>query len=337
MVGTQMFEIAIVGLGPAGIFTLASLPENMLTQTIVFESNMIGGDVALYGDIHANITKQEILTAFRKIPRWFEKQETFLKNYENNDCPLLQDVCKQMQEWIRPDVSRTQFHTKRMVKLLEGDQRWILQSQDELFEAKKVIMCIGSKPKTLDLPKATLPLNQCLSKSVLERHVSVTDKVVVMGTAHSGTLIMKNLQEMGCKDVVGIYKDKPFSYARDGILGGLKQESAKIADEIRSKAWGELCPTLISIHEFSNVYRAIERADLVLYSCGFEESVLHYYTKDNSQNTAKYDPITNRFADMANVWGFGIAFPSHKPGTNFPDIGFHGFITAIQNSLSAIV
>jgi thioredoxin reductase len=341
-----MYDVAVVGMGPAGIFALAFLPKDKLANTLVLEPNNIGGDLASYGGIKANITTVDIVEAFRKIPRWApeNKELTFLKNYKSDECPLLSDVTKQMREWILPDIKFVHFHTKRMTNLIESENGWKIETEggegereSELFEAQKTILCIGSKPKTLDLPKFTLPLKACLCKSQLEQHISATDKVVVIGTAHSGTLIMKNLYEIGCTGVVGIYKNKPFSYARDGVLGGIKQESAAIADAIVNNEWLTKTPTLISINDFSKAYRAIEKADVVICSCGYETVKMKYTDATGLTKALTYIPGTNQFDKLNNLWGFGMAFPSFKEDTTFPDIGFNGFIMAIQKQMPAIL
>ena len=57
-----MFQVAIVGLGPAGIFTLASLPDDVLPETLILEQSCIGGDLSsYYSGVIANITKNEFI------------------------------------------------------------------------------------------------------------------------------------------------------------------------------------------------------------------------------------------------------------------------------------
>ena len=148
---------------------------------------------------------------------------------------------------------------------------------------------------------------------------------------------MKNLKDIGCKGVVGIYRDVPFVYARDGVLGGIKQESEKIADEIVQNAWGEFNPILVSLNDFSKAYRAIEKADIVIYSCGFEHPLATYRDIHGNFQVMHHDQLSSQFIHVANVWGFGIAFPKCLHDTNYPDIGFNGFITAIQDALPAIL
>lgn len=332
------YHYAIIGFGPAGIFALASLPEHLLQNTLILEDNTVGGDLAtVYSGIKANITKKDIVTAFRKIPRWSENNAklTFLLPYEDNECPFLSDVSKQIREWIIPDVKKAQFHKTRMNMLIETNDHWKIQTDHELFEAKKVIVCTGSKPKTLNLPKISVPLQVALSVNQLRSFVSPSDRIVVFGCAHSGTLILKNLKELGCSSVTAIYKGKaPFQYARDRVNGGIKQESAKIADEIVANAWNEYTPTLLSLEDFPAVYRVISNADIVIYSIGFESNTVTYTTKSGLLQQLEHNPTDLRFLNVVNVWGFGSAFPRHNP---YPDIGFNGFIDAIQTALPSIL
>jgi hypothetical protein len=244
-----------------------------------------------------------------------------------------------MWEWILPDVQATNLHTKRITNLLEQSQTksWKLETHDTMFEAQKVLLCTGSTPKTMDLGKPTLPLSLCLSPTQLYTHIDPSDAIVVFGTAHSGTLVLRNLNERGCKDVVAIYRTTPFAYARDGHRRGIKQESARIADQIANGAWGDSTPTLLPADDFAKVYRAVQRANYVLYTFGFQEQSPHYTDTTGHTHSMQFEAQTSTFADVPNVWGFGMAFPSHIPGTHLPDIGFQGFIRAIQNVLPAIL
>lgn len=332
------FQFAIVGLGPAGIFFLASLPIEILKNTLLFEPNCIGGDLfALYGGIKANITKLDIVNAFRKIPRWKEKELTHLQKYLDTDCPLLSDVCNQMREWILPDIQKAHLHTRKASKFAEIEKGWKIETEDgESFEAEKLILCIGSKPKTLNLPKKHVPLHYALCASQLQRHVNPSDKVVVFGTAHSGTLVLRNLHEIGCKTVSAIYKGKtPFAYARDGIIGGIKQESAAIADSIVGKKWDDV-PTFVSIDDFSKTFRLVQDADIAIYSIGFEIMNIKYINTNGIEKPFVHQSNDARFENLSNAWGFGIGFPSLAVGQNYHDIGFNGFIVAIQNALMSI-
>ena len=334
------FRYAILGMGPAGIFMLASLPETLLQETLVIEKNCIGGELASsYGSIKANGTKQIIVTAFQKIPRWASKPIRCLEEYADEECPRLSDVTRQMREWIMPDIQRTHFHTTTVLRLRQTGTGWRIECEHDMFEAQNVIVSTGSLPKTMNLPKATIPLPIALQKATLEQQVSKSDKVVVFGTAHSGTLVLKNLYDIGCTGVVAVYRGRaPFLYARDGVPGGIKEESARIADAIVGNQWETQTPRMLQYEDFAKVYRAVEKADIVIYAIGFEKTKIEYVDISGIQQTLDHDWETGRFRNISNIWGFGIAFPSHLlRNPSFPDIGCDGFITAIQTALPSIL
>jgi hypothetical protein len=243
-----------------------------------------------------------------------------------------------MREWILPDIKHVHLHIVKMTGLTQLEKGWNIECGKQVFESQKVIVCTGSKPKGMNLPKVTVPLPMALSKTTLEQHVTKTDKVIVFGTAHSGTLILKNLYEIGCTDVVVVYKGKtPFCYARDGVLGGIKQESETIADEIVGNKWGALTPCMIEYEDFARVFRAVDKADIVIYSIGFEKTHIQYLDMSGSICEFQHNPEDGSFHTLKNIWGFGIAFPSYLVGSTHPDVGFLGFITAIQNALPSIL
>lgn len=320
------FQYVIVGFGPAGIFVLSLLPHDVVSETLIIDPTFLGGDLATeYGCVCANITKADIVNTFRKIPRWSTLPYTFLANYADTDCPKLADVCAQMRECVKQDVQKAHSYTGIMTEMRPFNGGWNLYSGQTMWEAQKVIVCTGARPKVLDLPVPHIPLPIALCKPRIEGLISpatrLTTRIVVFGTAHSGTLVLKNLKELGCTNVTAVYKGAtPFSYARDGKPRGIKQESATIADEIMNNTWGEYTPTFLSYEDCSAVFRAIHSADFVVYSLGFEPRYPHCTLTEFVHN-----PHTGELEGLPNVWGFGIAFPTH-------DVGFRGFCEAIQNS-----
>jgi cation diffusion facilitator CzcD-associated flavoprotein CzcO len=336
-----MYKIAIVGLGPAGIFTLALLPEELLPHIIVFESLAIGGALATdYGSVIANLTKSTILEAFRGIPRWTSDKFALLEKYEDNQCPLLNDVVRQLRELIAPDLLRVSFHNLRVnsYKLCESHEScesrgnfWELSTSNGVFETQKLILCTGATPKTLDLPKYTIPLSVALTPALLPNFISPLDRVLVFGTAHSGTLVLKNLHSAGISKLTAIYKgEKPFYYFRDGFSEGIKQESATIADDLAAKKWA----TLIRADDFAGTHRAILEATAVIYAIGFEPHNLHYLENNISK------PFFVGSSSAPNVYGFGIGYPGFYTGADgiqYPDVGFGGFINKIKAALPSML
>jgi glycine/D-amino acid oxidase-like deaminating enzyme len=314
-----MYKLAIVGLGPAGIFALAHLPPEMLKDVIVFEPSAVGGALATeYSAVVANIPKSFIVTAFCSIPRWSALSFKHLDKYADDACPLLGDVVKQLRELIAPDLRAVAYHSERVTSFNQENKVWKLKTlRGNLFEVQKLIMATGAAPKILDLPKPIIPLHVALTPQLLESYVTSNDRVVVFGTAHSGTLALHNLRNAGVKNLIGIFKgEKPFFFARDGFSEGIKQESAAIADDLLAKGWAHL----ISFTDFPAAHRAVCEATTVVYAMGFERGVA--------------------LPAGENVWGFGIGYPSSytgPDGQSYPDVGFGGFISAINEALPSLL
>jgi cation diffusion facilitator CzcD-associated flavoprotein CzcO len=321
------FQYAIVGFGPAGMFVLSLLPQDVISETLILDPTFLGGDLATeYGCVNANITKVDIVNTFQKIPRWSAISYTFLDKYMDTDCPKLADVCAQMRECVKQDVQKAHIHSGFMTELRPLNGGWQLYSEKNVWEAQKVVLCTGAKPKLLDLPIPHIPLPLALCKQRIGELIHSTAQVVVFGTAHSGTLVLKNLKELGCTNVTAVYKGTtPFSYARDGNPRGIKQEAATIADEIVSKKWGEYTPTFLSYYDFPAVFRATYSADFAVYSLGFESRHPYCITKEGEVYMISHNSNTGELEGLPNVWGFGIAFPTH-------DVGFRSFYEAIRSS-----
>ncbi len=326
-------KIAILGLGPAGIFALALLPEQALKDAVVFEPAAIGGDLATkYAAVIANIPKSQIVAAFKKIPRYESTAFPFLDPYSDDACPPLGVVAKQLRQLALPLLKQTTFHASKVTHLEYKADIWTLKTQtNELFEVQKVFVCTGAEPKAMNLPLPTIPLYVALTPALLSAHVNSEDNVVVFGTAHSGTLVLKNLKDACVSKVTAVHKGPtPFIYARDGVSEGIKAESATIADSIKAGEWTNQTPTFLSYDKFADVYRAVYSATAVIYACGFERSSV---TITNNGVEQKVSHDGTGFVDAPpGLYGFGIGFPSLYTGSDgkkYPDIGFAGFIDAL--------
>jgi len=330
-----MFKIAIVGLGPAGIFTLASLPEEILPETLVLERSCIGGDMSsLYGGVIANITKEWFMKTLKTIPKWADQSFPEFDAYEDKEPPKLADVCKILRRLIKPDIQKAHLHTTSLSNLIQTEEGWSLVTPKETYRAKKVILCLGATPKTMDLPLPTIPLPIALAVDQLTHVVAPTDTIVVFGTSHSGVLVLKNLKQLGCRNVFAVYRGKdPFTISTNEAMGeGLKLSGALVANEIKNNEWGDLVPTLINYDDFARIYRILSKAHAVIYAIGFEPRTFTYTNKDGT-----CVPLTDT---TPGVYGFGIGRPrigKTAAGEIFTDIGFEGFIKAIQAELPDIL
>lgn len=331
-----MYKIAIVGLGSAGIFTLALLPPDIQKQTIVFEPSAIGGDLATqYSAVVANIPNSVIIEALRSIPAWSTEPFKELEKYKSEDCPLLLDVVRALRKSIAPALSLVAFHSAHVAAFQQIESgHWRLITSHGEYTAAKLVLCTGATPKVLDFPKPVIPLHAALSSALLPNYVTKEDTVVVFGTAHSGTLALKNLHSVGVSNLTGLYKGSvPFRYARDGFSEGIKQESAVIADSIVAEKWA----TLVSLDDFASAYRAVHAASAIVYAIGFERPRPTYTDMSGALRTLVHNGT--EFHGVQNIYGFGIGFPAPytSDGHIYPDVGFGGFIGAIKATLPSML
>jgi hypothetical protein len=334
-----MYEFGIVGLGPAGCLFLACLPDERLARTVVFDSGCVGGDLArLYGRVVANLTCAQLSAALRAVPRWAEAPLEVFDNYGPDVCPPLADLCVQLRELMKPVLSRVTLHSQHVTEIRQKVGHWVLHTVAGIPEgvaAVKVVVCTGGDPRRMNYPRPCIPLEVALDKVALASYIRPGDRVVVFGTAHSGTLVLRNVREAGGIGV-GVYRCGPaFRWARPHTpecpciaLGGtgchdsegVKQESAAIADAIVRREWGAETPVLICTEDTEALVRAVIEATYVVYAVGFVSRMPRIVRFDGGC-VEGYDPVTAAIAP--GIWGFGLAYPSlyEKPqGGKAPDV-----------------
>jgi len=326
-----MFPLAIVGLGPAGIFTVASLPDDILSKTLLLEKSCVGGDLySYYSEVTANIHKAWFIKTFLSIPKWADQTFPELDTYTDAEKPKLADICKILRRLAEPDIQKAHFQNTALAHLIEIEGGWsLVTTKGAMFQAKQVILCLGATPKTMDLPIRSIPLSIALSQK-LAHSVSPTDKIVVFGISHSGIIVIKNLKNLGCTNVHVIYKGKdPFIVE---TYNGVPLSGSYIFHMIDKKEWGLLTPTFINYDDSEAIHGVLQNADAVIYAIGFEPRVFTYTNK-----AGDCLPVTN---DTSGIYGFGIGRPRMGKtivGEVFVDIGFEGFIKAIHAELPAIL
>lgn len=323
-----------MGLGASGLFTLAHLPKDQLAQTLVISPD-IGGDLLhLYGEVIANLTKSQLITAMRKIPDWSSYTFEILSKYSDDQCPKLSDLALQIVVYTKSLLKLVgEYVPAKLDSLEKTSDGYTLQSTFGTYKAHKVILCNGANNKALDLPIPSIPLQSALNPFILQSIVRPSDKIAVFGTSHSGTLILKNLKNLNIPNVKAFYNtDKPFYLHKDGFSEGLKQESSLIAEEIVGNKWGDLfTPELIHTSNSVRFFKELSKVDYVIYAIGFES---RKNFKTNFELVFDHDSLT--FKDNRNLFGFGIGFPAFyagNEGKKFFDVGYIGFIDAIQRRL----
>lgn len=330
-----MYEYAVVGLGVAGLLVLAHLPAT--TNVLVLERGMVGGALATdYAHVMANIPSKALAATLRRLPGCASAALPFLDGIGGDECPILSDLVKQLKALIAPRLKQVTYRSTSVTRVEREKEGWRVTGETGSWLAKRAILCTGAAPVTMDLPIPHVPLPIALSPLALSRTLDKGARVVVFGTAHSGTLVLKALRDANIQGVTAVHRGPvPFRFARDGDTEGIKQESAVIADEILAGSWPGL--TLVSTEDVGSLQRALLNADAVIYNIGFR-TYLNFPVLDGSGLAVSSETIVAR--KFPDLFGFGIGFPSlytAPNGKQYPDVGFAGFIDAIVGSLPLLV
>lgn len=335
-----MYDTCIVGAGVAGLITLLLLAE---AKTVPLESILLvdpyfdGGDLnRRWGTVISNTPWSAT----------FESLKTYLPSFHMPvwaaELPLdrptpLHQITRLLRELARPLLSRIRFIQGSVISA-NYTTAWGLtilrESQKEPIRATRLILTTGATPKLLDLPIPTIPLEVALDLPKLKTYIQPASKVLVFGTAHSGTLILKNLVDASAAKVTAIYRGvKPFLFARDGEYDGIKMDAATIADTILKGDYPqiELAPST----SLSTIIRESQCADWIVYAIGFQPRTDIVATRDGIPlSLTAYDGSSGKLTECPNAWGFGVAYPSQAPDGIHWDVGVSSFLEHIAKSLS---
>jgi hypothetical protein len=330
--------ICIVGFGIAGQLLLLELQKAgiPLRSICIVDETFLGGALATeYPTVISNTPWSKTRTALEQYPSFSaETIAHYATLYQDTDYTPVRDIataCFQTAWKVAENLDR--LTTKvQTVEYDESSKRWKLEHAFGTLRCKVVFLCHGSLEKRLLLDLPTLPLSIALDKQRLSSYVSAEkDKVAVFGIAHSGTLLLKHLEEL-CIPTVGIYNTPtPFQYARDGHYDGIKGGAEYIADAIQRGEYTHV--QLQSWNDPLALHKALKKATKCIYSIGFS-------TKPIGALSMQYDPETAIVNTAAShCYGYGIAFPgsTELEGRKYSDVSVASFQQQIQRTLPAIL
>jgi cation diffusion facilitator CzcD-associated flavoprotein CzcO len=321
-----MKKLCIIGAGSAGLLFLHNLERNGVSpdQVIVVDSQFCGGDINnKWSCVRSNTVWNQLLQA---VPYPGTLPEKWSSIPGDEPC-LLRQYYEYLKEVTKPYLKRCELHCTVATKVW-FDSKWYIQlkNQQVPLEVDILILATGSEPKHLDLPYPSISLCTALNKEKLEQAVQKGDHILVFGTAHSATLIVKNLLDCGATVTNFYATPKPFYFDRDGDYDGLKQDAAAIADKILAK---ELPVKMVSITDTVNVVRATQKVDGVVYAIGFEPR--------NPFSLKEYDTQTGQIVGYPNAWGFGIAYPNKAPDGIHYDVSIPAFQVHMERQMPSIL
>lgn len=327
--------IAIVGAGVAGLLLLLLLKPH--TQNIVLiDPHHDGGDLARrWHAVMSNTRWEQALQALEPhatIPAW-------ARQLSLEQPTSLATLARLVREVAAPALREITIVQASVVSATHENGAWTLQltaGEPRTLRASVLVLATGATPKQLHLPIPSIPLEVALDPARLKSYVQPTDRVVVFGTRHSGTLVLKNCLDAGLHAVTGIYKgDKPFSYARDGDYDGIKLDAATYADEMVTNPPAGLA--FAKCDDMSCLVRATRVADWVIYATGFETRAIPLTVGGNSIDATAYDGSTGAIRGAPAAWGFGVGYPSLAPDKVHWDVGVAPFLDHMRAQVQSIL
>ena len=308
-----VYSWAIIGAGPAGLASAGLLLDAGVSASdiIVIDPKFAVGDFGQYwGEVFSNTTVELFMRFFTDIQcfNFSERQQVFpIESLPSDGYCQLKAVREPLQ-WITNKL-------RERIDSLEGyasdlevhDGAWNMRVGDEIIRAQKVILATGGTPKSLTHDGVDeISLYDALNPSRLSQAVNPSDKVAVFGSSHSSMIIMKNLLDVGVKQVVNFYL-APHRYAvrMDGWTlydnTGLKADTASWVRQHISKQLDPRIERYISNE--SNMNKYLYDCDKAVYPIGFKSRTPNI--KDLSD--LQYDANTGIIAP--GLFGAGIAFP----------------------------
>jgi cation diffusion facilitator CzcD-associated flavoprotein CzcO len=337
--------IVIIGAGITGLCLLLLLEEagHPLETVAIIDPTFLGGDlVTEWGPVQSNTPWQKTLDALRSAAPSLSlsRLERRLGDIQQS-CPL-SELGLAIRELARPALDR-------VVKIQGLATRAEYSSAERVWSVgivagqhargRALVFAQGATPKALDVGLPAIPLSIALDSRRLKEVVRAGDNVLVFGTMHSGTLVIRNLIE-GCgASVMALYAGtQPFTWSRDGAYDGIKREAADIADRIVAGEWSNRLQVVAAAQEVDKVLRFSRGATAVVYAMGFKpREGITLQVDGSSRNLTAYDGATGAIKDAPAAWGFGVAYPNQAPDGIHWDVSVAAFLAHMKRQLPAIL
>lgn len=314
-----MIPICIIGCGISGMLCLLALEQSGIPphHICVIDPYFDGGDLQrIWTTVLSNTPWSKIQEAIRLFhPNWKCPQE--FSSIQPHELTPVYFLAKCMRQTILPYLQNCRKIQDTVISINKNESGWNIHCLKQTLQTNLLCITTGMKAKEYNCDIPQIPLSIAFHKETLQKMLTPLDSVVVFGTSHSGTVILKNLED--CKiPTTGIYKHKePFYFDRDGHYDGIKAEAARIADEILEKKYKYI--DLLCLDDTLSFIKKIRSATWVISATGFE-------------------PRTQGFEmEGSGVWKFGAAFPPTAPDGIHKDISVLVFANQVQQKLPEIL
>jgi cation diffusion facilitator CzcD-associated flavoprotein CzcO len=329
-----MYRQCIIGAGISGILLILLLIQTHHIppdSIVIIDPHFDGGALTRsWAPVTSNTPWSVTYKALKRYLSSYEFPEWATTLPMDQPTPVSK-ISALVMDLIKPHLKSIKCIKGYVSQVSWANNTWSVTVGPTTIGSQKIHFTFGSSPKSLDLPTPSIPLEIALDSRRLQDYIQPNQKVLVFGTAHSGTLIIRNLTNLGAQ-VTAVYSGStPFKWARDGEYDGVKLEAAEIADDIVHLKYPSV--KLLPLGEF-----ILTEADWVVYAIGFEQDNRLVVLVDGQQTTySKYNGWTGKLADVPNAWGFGIAYPSLAPDAVHRDVGISSFVEHINRQLTSIL
>ncbi len=329
-----MYDLILIGYGIAHMSLLLALSARTTSLNVcIIDPYFDGGDlVHEWASVRSNTTWQQFLDAVQPYCSG-SRFKALAAAHVPEDTIQLGRLAQAYKSVVDASV---EFPVNRIfgraTKAVYRDGAWhVTVGSTKTVQARRISCAPGADPRALSYPVPELSLH-CVLRPGLENIVKRGEKVVVFGLSHSGTLAIDALLKCGAL-VVGIYNtEHPFMYARDGIYGGIKQESAKIADRLVAEG----TVPLIKLEDASVLHHLME-ADWVVYAVGFVPRSIPLMV-DSETVSATYDTTTGIGSCPASHF-WGIAYPNSTvvDGQTYYDVSLAAFLAHCEKNIDSVL
>ena len=319
------YKYAIIGFGIAGqLLVLELLKANISPKDIIIcDKTFLGGDLALtYGSVISN-------TPWWKTKKALEVYTSDLPSFSTDQCMPVRDIAKSCLT-VALKAARDIEKITTIVLSLERRQAeslWIITHSFDTFKATTVFLTTGGIETKLDISIPQIPLAIAMDKEQLKHYIS-SDIIAVVGTSHSGTIVLDNLQKLSTF-AYGIYKGTvPFVFEPEAY-DGLKENSSTIANAILQGEYPHI--SLTSWNNPLAIHKVLQRTTKAVVATGFKANVIHQQFLEYNSETAAL-----QYPDM---YGFGLAYPGVTliNGISYKDNSVLSYQAQIQKCLPNIL
>jgi len=335
------FQWGIVRAGPAGIAAVGRLLDAGISKKDILwvDPHFKSGDLgAVWSNVSSNTSVGLFFDFFAECESFeFNKAPKFaIHGLDTNETCQLKYVTEPLN-WLTGHLCQKVQSCKDFVRKVSMSERhWLIETKtSEKFYAKNVILATGSEQHSLELKGVDeIPLKIALNKEKLKDAVEGKEKVAVFGSSHSAILLLRDLLDLGVKDVRNFYLDalRYAVFLEDWVLfddTGLKGTAAQWA---RKKLHGALPAGLnryLSTEE--NLKKHFYGCDAVIYATGFRRRKIKI---EGLKPDFQYNPHCGIIAP--GLFGVGIGFPERvidRYGHQEYSVGLWKFIAYLKSVL----